>query len=114
MKPIADYIDREMLELAAAYCGYEYRPQNGCIVVDGLPCKWNPITDAGDRARMCDELQLDMLHCQSTGEVTVSSSKPTKWHRERYSDHNGSRTTTANYAAVRLVAKIELAKRGEK
>ena len=110
MKPITEYSDKELLELTADAVIHSSWKGNQAFK-SGFLSSWNPLTDAGDRARMCDELQLDMLHCKSTGEITVSSSKPTKWHRERYSDHNNSRTTAANYAAVRLVAKMELQKR---
>lgn len=44
--------DRELLELAAKAAGYDYRPENGVIVVDGIPGNWNPLDDDGDAFRL--------------------------------------------------------------
>lgn len=111
MKPTTELNDRELLELAAEYCGYEYRPQNGCIVVDGLPCKWNPLTDAGDRARMCDDLLIAVVHWdEHMGIVSAENVEENTQRNEYYSDHNNNRTAAANYAAVMMVAMMQLAK----
>ena len=48
--------DRELLELAAKAGGYDYKPQNGAIVVGGIPANWNPLTDDGDALRLAMHL----------------------------------------------------------
>lgn len=50
--------DRQLLEAAAKAAGYDYRPQNGAIVVDGIPGNWNPLTDDGDALRLAVKLKL--------------------------------------------------------
>ncbi len=52
--------DRELLELAAKAAGYAYKPANRCIVVDGLPVKWDPLTDDGDALRLAVKLGLSV------------------------------------------------------
>lgn len=52
--------DRELLELAAKAAGYNYKPQNGAIVVDGIPANWNPLTDDGDALRLVVKLQMEL------------------------------------------------------
>lgn len=52
--------DRELLELAAKAGGYQYMPANGCIVVDGIPGRWNPLTDDGDALRLAATLGIDV------------------------------------------------------
>ena len=52
--------DRELLELAARAAGYQYMPANGCIVVDGIPGTWNPLTDDGDALRLAVKLKIDI------------------------------------------------------
>lgn len=52
--------DRELLELAAKAGGYDYKPQNGAIVVGGIPANWNPLTDDGDALRLAVKLRMDL------------------------------------------------------
>ena len=55
--------DRELLELAAKAAGYEYKKHSGCVVVEGIPKNWNPLTDDGDALRLAVKLGL-ILDCE--------------------------------------------------
>lgn len=118
MKPITNYTDCELLKLTAVYCGKKTKAivedQNDQFIglhVSGKRGVWNPLTDAGDRARMCDELHISVLHwLPHMGIVTAEDSYEDMQRDEYYANHNNSRTTAANYAAVRLVAMMQLAK----
>ena len=117
MKPITDYTDKELLELAAAYCGKKTKAivedQNDQFIglhVSGKRGVWNPLTDAGDRARMCDELGIDITHYIVDSIVDAYSGSEEVACAESYLDHGNNRTIAANYAAVRLVATMQLAK----
>lgn len=50
--------DLELLELAAKAAGYDYRPGNHAIVVDGIPGNWNPLDDDGDALRLAVKLRM--------------------------------------------------------
>ena len=52
--------DRQLLELAAKAAGYDYKPCNGGIVVDGIPGNWNPLIDDGDALRLAVDLNLQV------------------------------------------------------
>ena len=107
MKPITAYTDRELLELCAAYCGVAVVPYKNRWN-ESYPLGWNPLTDAGDRERMCDELRITVAHWGN--DVRAFELGPDFRHSEKFSAHNNSRITAANYAAVRLVATMQLAK----
>lgn len=84
---------REMLKLAALAAGYEYRPKDGIIVVDGIPSNWNPLTDAADAQRLAAHLgillRLDFIRL--IGDLLGSGVD----HRDAY-----------RLAIVRIAAKI--------
>ena len=50
--------DEELLKAAAKAAGYDYRPQNRCIVIDGIPGSWNPLADDGDALRLAVKLKM--------------------------------------------------------
>ena len=52
--------DLELLEMAAKAAGYQCMPANGCIVVDGIPGNWNPLTDDGDALRLAVKCAIDI------------------------------------------------------
>ncbi len=56
--------DRRLLEMAARAAGYDYRPQNGCIVVDGIPGNWNPLIDDGDALRLLTSIGMQLRFVQ--------------------------------------------------
>jgi hypothetical protein len=61
--------DRELLELAAKAAGYNYRPGNSAIVVEGIPAVWNPLTDDGDALRLAAKLHLCLLWPERNGQA---------------------------------------------
>ena len=56
--------DKKLLELAAKAAGYDYRPAQGVIVVDGIPGNWNPLDDGGDAFDLAVHLRLSVDHNQ--------------------------------------------------
>lgn len=63
--------DRELLELAARAAGYDYRPENGAIVVDGIPGNWNPLIDDGDALRLAIKMGVNLSLPSSPNQVFV-------------------------------------------
>jgi hypothetical protein len=52
--------DRELLKFAAEAAGFDYRPECGAIVVDGVPARWNPLEDDGDALRLAVHLNISV------------------------------------------------------
>ena len=93
--------DRELLELAAKAAGYQYMPANGCIVVDGIPGTWNPLTDDGDALRLAVRLSL-MIDTDYNSHTAVGSASL----GEILEDHNGDPLAATRRAIVRAAAAI--------
>ncbi len=55
--------DRELLSRAAKAAGYDYKPANGAIVVDGIPGRWDPLSDDGDALRLAVQLRILVESC---------------------------------------------------
>ena len=118
MTDITTLSDRELLELAAKFCGipgeyfgWEVTGEVGIWdqEIDGY--LWNPLQNAGDRARACDEHGIAVIPWGTCviAKVQNQSGKGYVFHEEVYSFHP-NRTVAANYAATRLMAKMQLAK----
>ena len=90
--------DRELLELAAKAAGYRYMPANGCIVVDGIPGNWNPLTDDGDALRLAVLLRLDLNI--NDGECDVFSSDGFVNERDEDTDSATRRAIVRAAAAI--------------
>ena len=121
MTDITTLSDRELLELTAKFCGipgeyfgWEVTGEVGIWdqEIDGY--LWNPLQNAGDRARACDEYMISIIHETRLKRVYVVVSEDIIGFEvfEDYSDHK-NRTIAANYAATRLMAMMQLQKRGE-
>ena len=54
--------DKKLLELAAKAAGYNYKPTQGVIVVDGVRCNWSPLDDDGDAFDLVVRLRLSVDH----------------------------------------------------
>lgn len=109
---------RELLELAALACGYEWvsavERSDGRgvmhIVVrskttEWLPAYWAPHIDDGDGARMEAQLLVDV----QWGDAAVFCShykRPQDHVREAYADHNGNRQAARKMASLRVAAEI--------
>lgn len=114
MTDITTLSDRELLELAAAYCKIAVVPcENGWN--ESYPLGWNPLTDAGDRARACDEHGIAVIPWGSCviAKVQNQSGKGYVFREEAYS-LLPNRTTAANYAATRLMAIVQIEKENRK
>ena len=99
--------DRELLERAAnaAGNGATWSGEHECMFApngDGTATYWNPLTDAGDRARLEDALQMHVSHL-ANGVDTMSGSAS---GYAELSETNGDRTLAHNLAAVRCAAQI--------
>ena len=93
--------DRELLELAAKAGGYNYKPQNGAIVVGGIPANWNPLTDDGDALRLAVLLSL-LIDTAYNGCTAVGSAALC----EILEPHNGDPCAATRRAIVRAAAEI--------
>ena len=117
MTGITTLSDRELLELAAKFCGYEQvssiiHPKNGIRVgCSGKLFWWNSLTDPGDRARACDEHGIAVIPWGTCviAKVQNQSGKGYVFREEAYS-LLPNRTIAANYAATRLMAMMQLQK----
>ena len=117
MTDITTLSDRDLLILAAKFCNYEIH--RGIIddflvrkVRDSLFVKWNPLTDAGDRARACDEHYINVhigRYSAYVDHYPLEGGKKAEW-QEMHTKHNNNRTVAANYAATRLMAMMQLEK----
>lgn len=65
----------ELLAMAAKAAGYDYRPQNGVIVMDGIPSNWNPLADDGDALRLAVYLFRDIHFWYSDNSVSVGNER---------------------------------------
>lgn len=106
--------DRELLELAAKAAGIEliWKPNTPVPGSEVTPyrsasgvrqCRWNPLTDDGDCARLevSLELQIDI------GDLGVLSERADGIScLEQYADHNGDRNSARRRASVRAAAEI--------
>jgi hypothetical protein len=94
--------DRELLELAARATGYKYKPANECIVIDGIPGRWNPLTDDGDALRLAVKLGIEPSWHVTLG-YAVALYKSGFYRIEEYSTDGLSATRRA---IVRAAAEI--------
>ena len=110
MTDITTLPDRDLLEYAAKFCGKKVIGIGDYGLTIDLPKGraeiFNPLTDAGDRARMCDENAIDIEHDTDIGFVIAWHDGKSRSHSERYADYTNNRTLAANYAATRLAAKL--------
>lgn len=111
MTDITKLSDRSLLEAAAKFCGYGVIANHETALVlrkqkNGPALWWSSLTDAGDRARMCDENAIDIEHDTDIGFVIAWHDGKSRSHSERYADYTNNRTLAANYAATRLAARL--------
>jgi hypothetical protein len=94
--------DRELLELAARAAGYKYKSANECIVIDGIPGRWNPVLDDGDALRLAVQLNftVDVQDDQKCVEVRSYDFLPMQ---EPFA---GDRFVATRCAIVRAAAEI--------
>ena len=99
--------DRELLELAAKAGGYDYKPQNGAIVVGGIPANWNPLTDDGDALRLAEQCSLTVC-MDGIGTVSACDEcrKDEIFVTQSIHECGGSRITATRRAIVRAAASI--------
>ena len=98
--------DQELLELSAKAGGYQYMPANGCIVVDGIPGRWNPLTDDGDALRLAVAVEAEIVpNCSAKNGVYVYVDHPNVF-RELYVNHGGDKFAATRRAIVRAAAEI--------
>lgn len=98
--------DKELLELAAKAAGYDYRPENGVIVVDGIPGNWNPIEDDGDALRLAVKLRMEIDHNHPADASSwVSVSVADRFGVEEFDDET-QRLTATRRVIVRAAAEI--------
>jgi hypothetical protein len=95
--------DRELLILAAKAAGYEYRPQNGAIVVDGIPSNWNPLTDDGDALRLAIERSIDLRFDDIEKVVEARHPLTSYGAHEEYGDDKKAATRRAIVRAAALM-----------
>lgn len=119
MTDITTLSDRELLELAAKFCGipgeyfgWEVTGEIGIWdqEIDGY--LWNPLQNAGDRARACDEHYINVhigRYSAYVDHYPLGEGKKAEW-QEMLTKHNNNRTIAANYAATRLMAMMQLQK----
>ena len=102
--------DRELLQLAAKAGGYQYMPANGCIVVDGIPGRWNPLEDDGDALRLAVKLKL-CFGPNFDGDLAVCFGDNGRNITEAFgADHYAA----TRRAITRAAAEIQLAKESGK
>lgn len=97
--------DRELLELAAKAAGYDYRPQSGAIVVDGIPARWNPLEDDGDALRLAVKLRFSL----NIGESNSCASWPPhdpSMQESPVEPHESDQYAATRRAIVRAAAEI--------
>lgn len=98
--------DRELLELAAKAAGYKYRPANECIVVDGVPGRWTPLTDDGDALRLAVRLRLDIEWDEPEAVIASSHFGESNRQLTEWTEHNGCAASATRRAIVRAAAEI--------
>lgn len=102
--------DRELLELAAKAAGYDYKPGHNCIVQDGIPGRWNPLTDDGDAHRLAVKLELGVISKRESDpyerNVSVVITPYTPQQIRVIEKHKGDQFTATRRAIVRAAAEI--------
>lgn len=95
--------DKRMLEMAAMAGGYQYMPANGCIVVDGIPGRWNPLADDGDALRLAVKLDIEVEPVPFGGRAIVRDDDD---YGEQFDEESSDRMAATRRAIVRAAAAI--------